>query len=325
MAGYVDTRTVKPDEADVRLDRWFQRHFPQLTHGQVAKLLRTGQVRVDGKRALGNTRLQAGQIIRIPPLPPVKASGAAEGGSKARARPTLTAAQRQHMRALVLYEDDDVVIINKPAGLAVQGGTGLSESLDDWLPALQMGDERPKLVHRLDKETSGCLVIARNSFSAAKLTEAFRGREVEKTYLALAHGRPKQKSGENSAPLLKQGQRMVVDKAGDVAISHYQLLGFNQQHEVSALRLMPYTGRTHQLRVHAAHLGCPLLGDVFYGLKEADRKLGLKGLQLHSARVQVPHPRQFSALLDVQAPLPVQQQENWDRFGFKATLPTDDD
>lgn len=328
MAAYVDQRKVKADEADVRLDRWFQRHFPAITHGHLAKLLRTGQVRVDGKRAEGKLRLQPGQMIRIPPLNAALDTPAA----KAKKLP-LNASK---IYDYLLYDDDDVVIINKPAGLAVQGGTGIKESLDDWLAILKLDDSgesgQPRLVHRLDRETSGVLVIARNTFAATKLTAAFRGRDVKKYYVALAHGKPagypKVKNGEISAPLAKHGLRMAVDKSGDVAISHYRVLGYNKEKNVCALLLEPYTGRTHQLRVHALHIGCPLLGDPLYGDKEADKALGVKGLHLHSIHIAIPHPRtthvKSKAVIDVSAPLPMLQQTTWDECGFDSNLTFED-
>lgn len=316
MAGYVDQRKVKPDEADMRLDRWFQRHFPAITHGHLAKLLRTGQVRVDGKRAEGKLRLNAGQIIRIPPL-------AASDEKKPAAKKVPLNASKIY--DYLLYDDDDVVIINKPAGLAVQGGTGIKESLDDWLGILQQGDERPKLVHRLDRETSGVLAIARSNFAATKLTASFRGRDVKKIYVALAHGKPKTKEGEINAPLAKHGQRMAVDKAGDVSISHYRVLHYDKQRNVSALWLEPFTGRTHQLRVHAAHIGCPLVGDPVYGNKDADKVLQAKGLHLHSIRLSIPHPRNAKATIDATAPLPILQQQTWDECGFNSNLDFDEE
>lgn len=322
MAAYVDQRKVKADEADVRLDRWFQRHFPTITHGHLAKLLRTGQVRVDGKRVEGKLRLQPGQIIRIPPL------GATLNTADTKTKTKKVPANASKIYDYLLYDDDDVVIINKPAGLAVQGGTGIKESLDDWLVILQQDgaeqDGRAKLVHRLDRETSGVLVIARNTFAATKLSASFSGRDVQKHYVALAHGKPKTKTGEVNAPLAKHGQRMAVDKAGDVAISQYQVLGYNKEKNVSALLLQPYTGRTHQLRVHALHLGCPLLGDPIYGDKDADKALGVKGLHLHSIHIAIPHPRtaqsKDKAVIDVTAPLPMLQQTTWQDCGFDPNI-----
>lgn len=307
MAGYVDQRKVKGDEADVRLDRWFARHFPSITHGHLAKLLRTGQVRVDGKRAEGKQRLQPGQMIRIPPL---------DAAAVKKPTPQKPSTNARKILEYVIYDDDDVVILDKPAGLAVQGGTGITDSIDGWLDALAQDNERPKLVHRLDRETSGVLAIARNTFAASKLAEAFRGREAQKQYLALAHGKPKTKTGEIKAPLLKKGIKVTVDKGGDVAISTYQVLDYNKEHDVCALLLSPHTGRTHQLRVHAAHIGCPLLGDPLYGDKARDKVLQAKGLHLHSARLRVPHPRDDDALIDVAAPLPILQATTWKNCGF---------
>ena len=185
MAG-VQTRNVKPDEAELRLDRWFKRHFPALKHGRLEKLLRTGQVRVDGKRAEAGTRLEAGQVIRIPPIDPT-----GERPAPAHGRP-VSAADAEKLRKSVLHMDDQVIVIDKPAGLAVQGGSGTTRHLDGMLDALKFDlDERPRLVHRLDRDTSGCLVLARSQAAARKLAEAFRHKTARKIYWAVTVGAPK--------------------------------------------------------------------------------------------------------------------------------------
>lgn len=300
----VEQLTITPDENDVRLDRWFARHFPQVNNIRLQKLLRTGQVRVDGKRVDGKTRLSAGQVVRIPPLP-VSTDVKEEKKTKAT---TLSAKQ---VKSWILYDDDDVVIINKPAGLAVQGGTGIKESLDDVLDVFKIGKEKPKLVHRLDRETSGVLVIARNVFSASKLAEAFRERTTEKYYLAILQACPRPRVGTVDAPLLKTPTgKMVVDKAGDSAVTDYRTLVKAKSGETLTL-MQPHTGRTHQLRAHAAHLGCPIIGDPIYN---ADR--AVKGLQLHAARLIIPHPREEYGFLDVAAPLPDAARAVYESVGF---------
>lgn len=316
----VEQKEVTSDEDAIRLDRWFQRHYPQLNNIRLQKLLRTGQVRVDGKRADGKTRLSAGQVIRIPPLPVAAETPKVE---KQKDKPRASAAIARQLKDCVLYDDDDVVVINKPPGLAVQGGTGITESLDDWLHLLQAkeskGKERPRLVHRLDRETSGVLVIARTAFAAAKLAAAFRERTTQKYYLAVLQSCPRPRKGTVDAPLLrlpdkKVGGKVVVDKKGEPAVSHYRTL-VKAKNGMTLTLLKPETGRTHQLRVHMQHLGTPIVGDPLYN---PDAKK--EGLHLHAARLVIPHPRhnreKRSAFLDIAAPLPELQVTTYEKLGF---------
>src|ERR1700677_4218999 len=215
------TKTVTSDEANIRLDRWFKRHFSTLTHGQLQKLLRTGQVRVDGKRAEANTRLEAGQSIRVPP------QAALAPPKEVLEKQAVRAAQE--LKKLVIYEDDDVIAINKPPGLAVQGGTGLRENLDDMLAGLaRKGHSKPKLVHRLDRDTSGVLLLARNALAAARLAQAFCRGDQQKIYWGVTQGMPKPVKGKISAPLLKAGELMKVaesdeeDEQAKSALTVYQ-------------------------------------------------------------------------------------------------------
>ena len=210
----VETRTVGADEGEVRLDRWFRRHFPEIGHGRLQKLLRTGQVRVDGRRAQANARLSPGQAIRIPPL-------SADQPPAAPARPApdrVDPADAEWLRSRILYEDHALIVLDKPAGLAVQGGTGTRRHVDGMLQAWAAGGERPRLVHRLDRDTSGLLVVARTAAVAAKLTEAFRRQRVEKLYWALVLGRPPEAQGWIDQPLTKQpgkgGERVAASAAG---------------------------------------------------------------------------------------------------------------
>ena len=311
----LQTHTVTADEAGIRLDRWFKRHFPAVSHGALQKLLRTGQVRVDGKRAESSDRLAAEQIIRVPPqavnasMPETKAKRAAQATSQ--------------LKKLILYEDDDVIAINKPPGLAVQGGTGLTESLDEMAAGLaKQGQSKPKLVHRLDRDTSGVLLLARNAFAAAKLTEAFRQRDTQKIYWGLTQGEPKPAKGKISAPLLKHGELMKVaasdeeEEEAKSATTLYQIVEV-AKNLAAFVALWPITGRTHQLRVHMAYLGTPFVGDRLYG---ADQPSALpvdeigKGLHLHARRLILPHPRR--GVIDVIAPLPPDMRKTWDWFGF---------
>ncbi|OQW54813.1 MAG: hypothetical protein A4S15_03500 [Candidatus Raskinella chloraquaticus] len=295
--------TVGADEADVRLDRWFRRHYPGLSHGALEKLLRTGQVRLDGRRARAAQRLRAGEILRLPP----------QMAMAVKPRPMRTTpdpARAAYLRELILFEDADVVAINKPAGLAVQGGTGIRESLDDWLPFLaREGGGRPKLVHRLDRETSGVLIIARTALAATKLTEAFRLHTAKKVYWALTLGVPKPLAGEMVHRLMKEGEQMVVRDHADAQRAETAYRVLDHAGRVAALvALAPKTGRTHQLRVQLAAMNCPILGDPVYAEPKAEAAAAFhesgaqKGMHLHALRLTVPHPRK--GVIAVEAPVP---------------------
>ncbi len=312
----LQAQSVSEDEADIRLDRWFKRHFPVVTHGQLQKLLRTGQIRVDGKRVEAATRLKAGQSIRVPPQ--------ASQPPPAEHVQRRSAELANKLKSLILFEDDDVIVLNKPAGLAVQGGTGLKENLDDMLMDLSRdGHNKPKLVHRLDRDTSGVLLLARTTFAAAKLTEAFRDRVTKKIYWAISLGVPSMMRGKISAPLIKDGEimRVVERDEGKLeemksAITLYQVMESAKKH-AAFLALWPITGRTHQLRVHLAYIGNPILGDPIYA-REATSSLPLKelgkGLHLHARQLIIPHPRR--GRIDVLAPLGREMQKTWQWFGF---------
>lgn len=316
---------VTPDEAGIRLDRWFKRHFAAVTHGQLQKLLRTGQIRLDGKRVDAAERLRTGQTLRLPPPLFRDASTPAAGFG---ARPMRA---QSKLAKLILFEDDDVVALNKPAGLAVQGGTGLKENLDDSLMALSLdGKTKPKLVHRLDRDTSGVLLVARTAYAAAKLTEAFRDRATQKIYWAVTVGVPKAKQGRIETSLLKRGETMVVATGEEhdrdeakFASTLYQVV--ESAHKKAAfVALWPITGRTHQLRVHLAHLGHPVLGDRLYGGDKVGTlpmlELGA-GLHLHARRIMIPHPRR--GMIDVTAPLGAAMQKTWRWFQFAENAVTD--
>lgn len=313
----VQSIAVTDDEAGIRLDRWFRRHYAELGHGRLEKLLRTGQVRVDGGRSKGSTRLEAGQIIRVPPFPT-----AAEGKSQ-RAAPVPRAQDTEKLKKLVIHLDDDVLAINKPPGLAVQGGTGLKQHLDGMLDGLRFDQtERPRLVHRLDKDTSGVMVLARNAFAAAKLAAAFRDRTAHKTYWALVVGDPRPRKGKITSKIAKKGssgsERVVKAKGdGKRAMTEYEVLE-NAGNEIAWLALKPHTGRMHQLRVHCADLGTPILGDGKYGGPAAflEGVPDAKKLHLHAQSLEIPHPR--GGTLCLQAPLPPSMAATWRFFGFEA-------
>ena len=301
-------------EDGVRLDRWFRRRWPQLTQIQIQKLARSGQIRVDGARAKADTRLQAGQQVRVPPLPDAPSPG---GDTKKALSPRDVA----FARSLVLYEDEDVLILNKPAGLAVQGGTKTTHHVDKLLSAWGEGLERPRLVHRLDRDTSGVLVLGKTPAAAAKLSGAFARRKAQKTYWALVVGTPHPTEGIINIPLAKKGindREMIVpvdakDPKGEVAETEFVTLS-RAGPRVSWMALRPHTGRTHQLRAHMLAIGHPILGDPKYGdEKSAALSQGLQ-LQLHARRLVIPHPS--AGMIAVEAPLSREMKEGFQRFGF---------
>lgn len=305
--------TVAADEAGLRLDRWFKRRFPDLAHGRLEKLLRTGQVRVDGGRAKAGLRLEPGQSIRIPPQP-------AAASTPRPSRP-VPENEAKALRRLVLYRDDDIIALAKPPGLAVQGGTHTPHHLDGMLDALRFdAAERPRLVHRLDKDTSGVLLLARTAAAAAALTAAFRNREIRKIYWALVVGVPEVAEGRISAPLSKlpgrHGERMVVDEEdGKDAVTDYRVVETIGD-KAAWLEMEPRTGRTHQLRAHCALLGTPIVGDGKYGGAAAfiPGEVSETRLHLHARAALIPKMHGKPLLLT--APLPEHMAEAFRFFGL---------
>lgn len=322
----VTNRAVTEDEADIRLDRWFRRHYPAVTQGAIQKLCRTGQVRVDGKRAEAATRLSPGQSVRVPPLP------AATPDATIKFVPVLDPKLRAAAEAMVLYRDDHVLVLDKPAGLATQGGPGIAQHVDMMLDALRFGsDERPRLVHRLDRETTGLLVVARTPGVAAKLAEAFRSRAVEKIYWAVVVGRPVPVEGRIELPLVRVdgflGVRAAVagpyDEDPARAITDYRTLD-HAARKLAWLELRPLTGRTHQLRVHCSAIKAPILGDTPYAREHEGRNLALveglsDQLHLHARQVTFPHPA--GGTLSVEAGLPPHMAGTFTTLGFTAPPP----
>ena len=315
----------------MRLDRWFKQHYPGLGFGRLQKLLRTGQVRVDGGRAKAETRIAAGQSIRVPPVG-VDAAGTAPTAplSPGTLRNTGDA---EALRAMLLYEDEWTYVLNKPAGLATQGGSGVVRHVDGMLEAWRnRKGEKPRLVHRLDRDTSGALVVARSRSSAQALTRAFRKRETRKIYWALLKGVPGAE-GRLSNWLVKEqtpdGDRMRVVPHGtegsDHAVTRWRLLDQSGQ-RLSWVRFEPETGRTHQLRVHALEMGHPIIGDPKYF--EADQNWDFPGgiqkrLHLHARRIVI--PREGRPTLDVAAPLPPHMVQSWNLLGLEESAGEDTD
>ena len=318
----VQNRAVTDDEADMRLDRWFQRHFPELSHGALQKLLRTGQVRIDGKRAEGKDRVEPGQSIRLPPgvsnspAPKPRAASASAG-------PTISDRDAAEIQKMVIHRDDHVIVLNKPPGLAVQGGSGTEKHIDGMLDGLRFGSEhRPKLVHRLDKDTSGLLLIARTGQAAKRLTASFRDRETEKLYWAIVVGVPAKKEGAINLPLAKRPgafdrELMQVDEEnGQKALTHFRVVD-SASRRAALLALWPRTGRTHQLRVHCTAIGCPILGDRKYGGEEAllSTIADARKLHLHARRLTLPHPSGKGELKALAEP-PPHFRRTVEAFGF---------
>jgi 23S rRNA pseudouridine955/2504/2580 synthase len=311
------TVQVQEDEADIRLDRWFRRHFPVLTQGMIQKLCRTGQIRVDGKRAEAATRLLPGQSVRVPPLPgeppPVPD------------RPALDPATLREIEGMIVHIDDSLIVINKPHGLPVQGGPGILRHLDGMMESFRQGaGDKPRLVHRLDRDTSGLLVLARSPGVAAKLAAAFRSRDVQKTYWAVVAGRPSPQEGAVDLPLVKfgglrGGERVAIAAPGEAestrAYTEYRTLDAASR-KLAWMEFLPLTGRTHQLRVHAVALGAPIVGDRMYG-GEAARVEGLADkLHLHARGLSLPHPQ--GGILQIEAELPAHMRETFRVMGFVA-------
>ena len=320
MSG-VEQIKVGEGESGMRLDRWFKTHFPGLGFGHLQKLLRSGQIRVDGGRVKADSRVEPGQMVRVPPLGVDK-----KGGDTTLTPRTMRGKEDGDLLAqMLLHEDPKVFVFDKPSGLAVQGGSGVTRNLDQMLEAwTSKKGEKPRLVHRLDRDTSGVIVVARTRLAAMKLAEAFRARETKKTYWALVKGVPKKREDKISTWVVKEttpdGDRMRVAKHGetgsDHAVTYYRVVE-QAGPTLSWLEMEPYTGRTHQLRVHAAHIGHPIIGDPKYF--EADTNWDFPGgvqnrLHLHARRIIIPHPDGGS--IDVTAPLPAHMRQSWNLIGF---------
>jgi 23S rRNA pseudouridine955/2504/2580 synthase len=316
----VQNVTITPDENGMRVDRFFEARFPGLSFSHIQRIIRKGEVRVNGKRTEPKNRLEEGQLVRIPPLQlePPKVRDDAPKAQK----------DREFIRSITLSEDDDVLVLNKPAGLAVQGGSGVTQNIDDMLEALRgnyADAQRPRLVHRLDKDTAGCLLVAKTRFAAAALAKTFRTRSARKIYWALVVGVPKPKQGRVSTYLAKQEEEedsyMRIAKHGDKdavhAVTYYAVVETAAQ-KLSWISLKPVTGRTHQLRAHMTHVGNPIIGDPkYFNIENWELPGGIHNrLHLLARRISVPHPR--GGTIDVTAPLPPHMAQSWNLLGFDA-------
>lgn len=338
----VQTLPVTAEDADQRLDRWLRRIFPHLTQGMVEKMCRKGELRVDGGRVKPATRLTEGQQVRIPPLPDPQQMTAP-------VHTRISEADSRMMQAAVIYRDDHIIVINKPAGLPTQGGSKTTRHVDGLAEALRFGaEEKPRLVHRLDKDTTGVLVLARSRKIASALTEAFRHRETRKIYWALVAGVPTPYLGEIKFGLVKapghgargEGEKMHaihprdIDKTEGAKRAHtlYATL-YRVGGRASWVAMEPLTGRTHQLRAHMAEIGHPIVGDGKYGGSGQENlgdgwgaQLGgiiSKKLHLHARTIRFEHPV-TRKMLTVTAPLPDHMAHSWDTFGWTEDLAAED-
>jgi 23S rRNA pseudouridine955/2504/2580 synthase len=317
----VQTVAVTADESGMRLDRFFEARFPGLSFSHIQRIIRKGEVRVNGRRASPKDRLQAGQAVRIPPLELDQPRPRAPGSE-------ADAKTRDFLRSITLHEDADVLVLNKPMGLAVQGGSGTTRHIDGMLEVLRApgpDGQRPRLVHRLDKDTAGCLLVAKTRFAAAALTKTFRSRSARKIYGALVAGVPRPAQGRISTFLAKEEREddsfMRIARHGEEGASHavtYYAVVETAARTLAWLSLKPVTGRTHQLRAHMAHIGHPIVGDPKYFAKENWELPGGIQNRLHllARRIAVPHPR--GGTIDVTAPLPPHMQQSWNLLGLDA-------
>jgi 23S rRNA pseudouridine955/2504/2580 synthase len=314
----VQTVTVSADEAGMRVDRFLEAKFPGLSFSHIHRVIRKGELRVNGKRVDGKDRLEAGQAVRIPPMKlAAPKPEPTEGDAK-------TAA---FLKSITLYEDADVLVLNKPMGLAVQGGSGTTRHVDGMLEVMRdASGQRPRLVHRLDKDTAGCLLVAKTRFAASSLAKVFRSREARKVYWALVAGVPKPHQGRISTFLAKEEREdesvMRIARHGEEGASHavtYYAVVETSAQQLAWVSLKPVTGRTHQLRAHLAHIEHPIVGDPKYFNKENWQLPGGIQNRLHllARRIAVPHPR--GGVIDVTAPLPPHMVQSFNLLGLDLT------
>jgi len=318
------TARIAHDDNGIRIDRWFKRHYPALTHGRLEKLLRTGQVRLDGKRVKAADRVLSGQTVRLPPQ-------IVHGGLEEKPRTTTKPVMRGSLEDRILYMDKSVIVLDKPSGLATQGGSGLTQHVDGMLDSLAFEkNARPKLVHRLDRDTSGVLVVARTASAAAELSRSLAERTAQKIYWALTKGVPKVSRGTIKAALAKESgfgahgrdERMTTvgnsqEDAKD-AVTDYVVIDTAGE-EFAWVAVRPRTGRTHQIRVHLATLGTPIVGDFKYGGTDVRGRGEIENrLHLHARSIDIARPD--GGRLAVSAPLPPHMLKSWTLLGFDAEM-----
>ena len=314
--------TVSEDDDGQRLDRWLKKNLPDVPYGLMQKLIRKGQLRIDGKRAKPDTKLAAGQDVRIPPV--------SDGTTRKNADGKIALKGADYIKSMVIFDDGDIIALNKPAGLAVQGGTKTRHHIDGMLDALT-GDNgvRPRLVHRLDKDTSGVLLLARSAKVTRALGDMFKGRDIKKIYWALVAPTPQAHMGTIRAAVGKSegprgSEKMVIDdKEGKKAVTEYVVLE-HALDQAAFVAFWPRTGRTHQIRVHAELMGCPVLGDEKYG-QDSFKIAGLapaRRLHLHAQRIICRHPTK-KGMIDIQAPLPPELRNSWKTLGFDPSYKKD--
>jgi len=316
-----ELRTIDPDDDGVRLDRWFKRHYPNVTHVLLEKLLRKGEVRLDGKRAKAADRLTAGQAMRLPPQV-IHAKDARPEKPLAEAKHPLATKDMGSLADRILYMDKQVIVLDKPAGVATQGGSGLTKHVDGMLDSLQYEKPtRPKLVHRLDRDTSGVLIIARTALAASGLSASLALRDTSKVYWALTRGVPKQKHGVIKAALAKEGvrgkdERMTIseDEEAKEALTEYAVMA-TAGTEFAWVAARPITGRTHQIRVHLASIGTPIVGDFKYGGTDSRGRGDIADkLHLHARSIDIGRPD--GGRLQATAPLSPHMVKSWKLLGF---------
>ena len=333
---------IGSDEAEQRIDRWLRRRFTNISQSQIEKLCRKGQIRVNGGRIKSKTRVFPGQIIRIPPLNALELDRKLDTDY-------ISTSDRDMIRNCVLYKDDFILVLNKPAGLPVQGGSKQTRYIDGMTSALSFErEDRPRLVHRLDKDTSGVLILARTQAAASELTKAFRHKNTKKIYWALVAGVPYPKIGSIKYGLLKarghgkdgSGERMHCVHPDEISVTegakraqtNYATLCFLAK-RAAWMALVPITGRTHQLRAHMAELGHPIIGDGKYGGSSQYNQgegwgsaLGdeiSKKMHLHARSLTIQHPFTGKEMLFL-APMPDHMEKTWEYFGWtESDVPSD--
>ena len=319
-----ELRTIDADDGGIRIDRWFKRHYPHVTHVLLEKLLRKGEIRLDGKRAKAADRIVTGQSMKLPPQV-IHAKASEKPKADAPQAHPLATKDMGSLADRILYMDKQVIVIDKPPGLATQGGSGLTKHVDGMLDSLQYEKPtRPKLVHRLDRDTSGVLLIARTAQAASGLSQSLALRDTSKVYWALVRGVPKQKNGVVKAALVKEGghgprgrdERMTVSDDDDAkfALTEYAVIG-TAGTEFAWVAARPITGRTHQIRVHMASLGTPIVGDFKYGGTDARPSGAIADkLHLHARSIDIGRPD--GGRLQATAPLPPHMRKSWQLLGF---------